>query len=409
MEQNRQQQNIALVGFGEALSAPEVAWSLHKAGFRVIAFGRKGKRSCLRHSRLVELREITSPESDLEACLRELVELMGTLGNPEGSNILMPLDDASVYLCSRLEGLPGRWRLAGPEGDCAVLALDKEVQIRIAGQSGLRVPQTWVLHSTSDGEAFLRQRHYPVIFKAADCAIIRGGRLSKGKVWICETEDEVRKALKEWNGAGRLIAQDFVTGVGEGVFGLATRAGVLAWSGHRRLRMMNPHGSGSSACISRSPDAEVRPKIEALLESTGWTGMFMVELLRDGNGDLWFIELNGRPWGSMALSRRQGLEYPAWQAKLALGEALPEIDLSSLRENLVCRNVGREILHLLFVVRGPRSAALLPKWPPFWGTLLDLVQVRKGERFYNWNSADWRVFFADCADTILNTVFKSKA
>ena len=35
-------------------------------------------------------------------------------------------------------------------------------------------------------------------------------------------------------------------------------------------------------------------------------------------GPAWFVELNGRPWGSMALARRQGLEYPAWQVTLAL-------------------------------------------------------------------------------------------
>ena len=46
--------------------------------------------------------------------------------------------------------------------------------------------------------------------------------------------------------------------------------------------------------------------------------MFMIELLRDRTGKVWFVELNGRPWGSMALSRRQGFEYPAWHVKLAI-------------------------------------------------------------------------------------------
>ena len=34
-----------------------------------------------------------------------------------------------------------------------------------------------------------------------------------------------------------------------------TDAGITGWSGHARVRMMNPHGSGSSACRAVMPDA----------------------------------------------------------------------------------------------------------------------------------------------------------
>ena len=85
----------------------------------------------------------------------------------------------------------------------------------------------------------------------------------------------------------------------------------------------------------------------------------MIELLRDQAGNLWFVELNGRPWGSMALSRRQGLEYPAWQARLALEQEFFGWDDYLLRATgLVCRNVGRELMHLLFVLKGAKSKAL---------------------------------------------------
>ena len=43
-------------------------------------------------------------------------------------------------------------------------------------------------------------------------------------------------------------------------------------------------------------------------------------LLRDGEGTAWFMELNGRAWGSMALARRLGHEYPRWAVQAALGE-----------------------------------------------------------------------------------------
>ena len=51
-----------LVGFAEALSGPEVVWSLADEGFRVMAFARRGHRSALCHSRYVTVHEVTPPE-----------------------------------------------------------------------------------------------------------------------------------------------------------------------------------------------------------------------------------------------------------------------------------------------------------------------------------------------------------
>ena len=53
---------MVLIGFGEALSAPEVAWNLLDAGFRVAAFIRRGRRVPIRHLRNVRLIEVTAPE-----------------------------------------------------------------------------------------------------------------------------------------------------------------------------------------------------------------------------------------------------------------------------------------------------------------------------------------------------------
>ena len=39
---------VVTIGFAEALSAPEVTWSLVDAGFKVIAFSRRGRRGALR-------------------------------------------------------------------------------------------------------------------------------------------------------------------------------------------------------------------------------------------------------------------------------------------------------------------------------------------------------------------------
>src|SRR5262249_50389743 len=147
---------------------------------------------------------------------------------------------------------------------------------------------------------------------AADSVPVWQGHVHTCRKWICANAAELDQALGEWAERGPLLAQPFVVGAGGGVFGLATHEGGKAWGGDRRLRMMNPQGSGSSACISQLVSEDIRANVTRLIERTGWRGLFMVELLRDEQGQLWFVEFNGRPWGSISLSRRQGLDYPHW-------------------------------------------------------------------------------------------------
>jgi hypothetical protein len=300
------------------------------------------------------------------------------------------LDDTALWLCNRLKLKPG-WRLAGPHGTAAELALDKTIQIQSARAAGFNVLPTTVANTAS--EVLTRCKELPLILRPASAVLPENGRLRKGRNWICATRTELDRAITEWAGAWPLLVQPFVSGHGEGVFGLAADDGVRAWSAHRRLRMMNPHGSGSSACVSQLVPLEISAASEAFIQQTGWRGLFMVELLRDHSGKLWFVEFNGRPWGSLALARRQGFEYPAWAARLALNpEAGVDLHLQD-EKPVVCRNAGREFMHLLFVLRGPKSKAF-QEWPSFWRTARELLRVRRNDFFYNWRRDDLKVFFS---------------
>jgi hypothetical protein len=397
-----------LVGFAEALAAAETVWSLVDAGFQVVAFARKGRPSALHQSRHVVCHDICPPESDLQTSLAELQALLTSMsGDASGSTrILFPLDDKAVWLGSNAQ-LGKDWLLAGPRGTTATFALNKCVQTQSARDAGFNVPKTLLARTAAEVLAFGAEGSFPVILKASECVPIRNGRLQSCRKWICANSAELESAVKEWGERVPLLVQPFILGTGEGIFGLATPDGIRAWSGHRRLRMMNPQGSGSSACISTAVSEDSKAKVERLIANTGWQGLFMIELLRDQAGTLWFVELNGRPWGSLSLSRRQGLEYPAWQAHLALDAQSTAGQGASSEPGVVCRHVGRELMHILFVLRGPKSTAL-SAWPSFWTTLGEVGRVRSTDTIYNWRREDPRVFFADCWSTLKSNLFKSR-
>ena len=171
----------------------------------------------------------------------------------------------------------------------------------------------------NDDPSFRGPGKPPWFVKPALAVEEREGRLVRPTGRVARDADAARAIAAEF--AGPAIAQPVITGTGEGVFGLATERGVVGWCAHRRVRMMNPRGSGSSACRSIPVATDVREAAERFVQLAGWRGIFMIELLRNDSDRPYFMELNGRSWGSMALSCRRGYAFPAWAVKSRLDPA----------------------------------------------------------------------------------------
>lgn len=397
---------IVIVGFADALSAPEVAWSLVDEGLRVVTFARKRSHPPLRHSRHVAVFEITPPEKNLPASLADLVANIQELKRdyPQEAIALMPLDDAAIRICD--EAHPAlEIPIIGPTGRNAALALDKWQQIQNAQKSGFHVPASRYVENSRE---LLREPvNFPLVIKPALALMTRDNQIRKGQSWVCSDAGELNSAVKTWDEQYPVISQPYISGSGEGIFGLATEEGVIGWSAHRRLRMMNPQGSGSSACASRTLESGLQAAGVRFLAACGWRGLFMIELLRDDDGKAWFMELNGRAWGSMALARRMGFEYPAWAARQVLTRDASVVPPQTRNGSLVCRHLGRELLHLLYAFRGPKSKALT-RWPSPWTALREILLFSRNDCWYNWRADDRKVFFSDVFSTLKNQCFKAK-
>ena len=394
---------LVVIGFAESFSSPEVTWSLVEAGYEVVAFARRDSKAALGSSRHARVFEITAPEEDTAATIRELEAELGQLIKTTNRPVcLLVLDDAALWIRTKLQANP-RLTVVGP-ADPSV-ALKKDLQIELAQLAGFKVPATQVV--TGENGGAVPSFGFPLILKPVGAITETGGRLDKGRFHICHNAADYAAALEKIPQDGTMMAQQYVTGTGEGLFGLAARDGVMAWSGHRRIRMMNPAGSGASACVSIAPQtAEVAAGTNFIARS-GWRGPFMIELLRDEQGATWFMEFNGRIWGSTALARRCGLEYPAWAVADALGrgESLPHAPVAPA--GVVCRHAGREFVHGLFVLRGPR-AQTTTRWPSRGRTLGQLLRFRRTDFWYNWRRDDWRVFVKDSLATIAGNVLKKR-
>ncbi len=134
--------------------------------------------------------------------------------------------------------------------------------------------------------------------------------------------------------------------------------------------------------------------------------MFMLEFLRDSEGTPWFMELNGRPWGSLALARRRGFEYPAWTVRASLDPAFAP-DPPTAPPDVMCRNLGLEIVHLMFVLRGPQTRAPVV-WPRLSTSIADVLWRSRRASLYNWKRSQPDVLVVDTVKTVLEYLVKLK-
>ncbi len=292
-----------LIGFAESLAAVESAWCLADAGYDVVAFTRAGKRPALAASRHVRVVPVPAPEDGIEACVAGAACAVVAHEQPDA---LLPLDDHSVLLADRLQDLVP---IAGPTGPLVRIALDKREQLTLAEKAGFPVPPTVVLDVGDQPDA--PDEHGPWIVKCALATVVDDDKIRRPGGGIARKMPRHRPACWAGSRAPSLI-QPVIEGAGEGLFGIAIGGLAFALSAHQRIRMMNPRGSGSSAARSIPVDPELADAARRFVETSGWHGIFMLEFLRDRTGRPWFMELNGRTWGSMALARHRGWPYPVW-------------------------------------------------------------------------------------------------
>jgi hypothetical protein len=382
-----------IVGFAEALAAVESTWCLADAGFEVVAFTRAGRRPALAASKFVRVVPIPAPEDGIEASIDALRALVAA----EQPVAILPLDDHSVLLADRLNGTVP---IAGPIGALTRIALDKREQLVLAEKAGFAVPPTVVLNDGDPPET--PGGLGPWIVKCALASVVDGDRIRRPGGGIARCAPEVSELYRMI--AAPTLVQPVIDGVGEGLFGIAIGGETYALSAHRRIRMMNPRGSGSSAARSIPVDPVLAEAARRFVEASAWHGIFMLEFLRDDAGRPWFMELNGRTWGSMVLARHRGWPYPVWAVESALDHAWrPAVPPEG--PHLRARHLGRELVHLLAVMRGARGADR-GRWPTRRATAVAMLRPERGTRWYHARRGELRVLVRDTWMTVSGQVRK---
>ncbi len=238
-----------------------------------------------------------------------------------GHDVLFPIGMHSVLaVASRAGEFHDHIGLALAPFDTIALADDTRRLLELARELGIPQPRRFRLADFAGTDALVRELPLPAIIKTG----IEAGLPPRDRYAVVRTPDEVRAALDRLSRVTQdLIIQELVEGDGIGVEMLYDFDGrPVATFCHRRLREYPLTGGPSTYCESiRHPVAEFHAR--TLLDHLRWTGLAMVEFKIDARtGEPKLMEINPRPWGSMALPIAAGTDFPWLAFQLARDRSL---------------------------------------------------------------------------------------
>jgi predicted ATP-grasp superfamily ATP-dependent carboligase len=341
------------------------------------------------------------PEMDALGYVRDIVGEIRSLGTP----LVLPLTERGLLLLSerREEVLAAGGLMVLAPHATVLRAFDKQATTELAKSLGIPTPWTALVRNVEECKHMSANLAYPVVLKPRSSQHSSAGRLrSTGRPTYARDERQFIAASSEMlSRSPEFLVQEFVEGTGEGYFALLHKGQVRFEFAHRRLRDVNPTGSGSSLRISVRPAARMKEMATALLEAMGWHGVAMVEFRVRPDGNPVFLEVNGRFWTSLALAVYAGIDFPARLAEMAQNGNVA--GSREYREGVRCRWLLGDFRHLLAVWGGAPSN-FPGKFPARWATLGQFLRPVRGTFHDNFRLDDPLPELGDWLDFFLRRV-----
>jgi predicted ATP-grasp superfamily ATP-dependent carboligase len=292
---------------GEERSMLAACRSLHQAGYDVTATSftalapAQWSRSCKRRRRVVDVRE--DAHRFVEQLRQELTR--------RSYAVLIAGSDSSLLAISRgRTQLQELTELGLPAPFVVERALSRASLAEAAGQAGLVPAVSIRCTGVEQALAAARRIGFPIVLKSPEAASASDHTVPGApKGQTVTTEADLADAASAFRDG--LLVQRWVKG-NLISFGGVIAAGRLLGVAVSRYRRMWPPDSGSVTFGETIPSPpELEGMVQRLMLAIEWEGIFELELIQSGPGSFVPIDLNPRPYGSMALATAAGAPLAA--------------------------------------------------------------------------------------------------
>lgn len=247
--------------------------------------------------------------------------------------------------------LPARERLEG--------AFDKKRTLEVAMSLGIQVPATIELRSPEEAEEAAARLGYPVVLKTRRSTSWHGDEGAKRKPTYAFDRDMLREHVRILAENGSLpLLQEFVPGKERGFAAFVHRGRQMATFEIERLRSTHPLGSGSWCCSrAAAHDPYVKWAAQALIEALDWEGFALVEFkIHERTGKAYLLEINGRPWASLHLALKAGVDFPLLAYRALTRQWMPIVP-ANYAVGTECRWLRGELMYLRHILGGVPAAS----------------------------------------------------
>lgn len=312
----------AIVLDGHQRSSLATTRSLGRHGCQVIVA--ETERRCLAATSRYCAETLVYPDPSEQP--QAFADWLGELGERRPGSVLMPMTDLTVPLV--LRHAPSSLRTALPTLSAYESVSDKYTLFQHATRTGVRVPFTMSVTRANLDAVNAGELRYPVVVKPRRSATRTAAGVVKRTVRYAHSPDELRRTIDGMlvDDEDEALLQEYVSGVGEGVFALYDRGQPVFFFAHRRLREKPPSGGVSVLCESIRPNENALRAVHSILDPLPWHGVAMIEFKVDSSGTAWLIEINARFWGSLQLAVDAGADFPVLLYQLASGSRLATPD-----------------------------------------------------------------------------------
>ncbi|MCK4236846.1 MAG: ATP-grasp domain-containing protein [Candidatus Krumholzibacteria bacterium] len=294
--------NIAIFN-AEARKAVSVIRSLGEEGLKIISFSFE-RISFAGSSRYVH-KNFYLKDFDTEYITKKLKSCE--------IDMILPIEDSSIEFFGKNKDRFKKYRIIMPEFETFILFADKANTVRLAKEKGVSVPETYIPDSTEEAEKNLLARSdYPLVIKP---------RRSTGSIGL-----KIVKDPKEGTRNYRMLSEKFHLpliqqyipqgGKALGAEFLFFRGREIMSFSHQRIREFPVNNGPSTFCkYYRKDDALTKGR--KFFEGLNYSGFAMVEFKEHPETkELYLMEINPRPWGSITLPISMGFNFPAEAVKV---------------------------------------------------------------------------------------------
>ena len=206
-----------------------------------------------------------------------------------------------------------------PKQELLDKVLNKELCLEAAKKVGIETPNTLEPNSIEEIKTIADKLKYPLVLKWSDPNAISGALNQAGlqfqKYQYAHNAEDLLKKLNPYKQINRYpLIQEYCPGKGFGQMFLVENGQITLQFQHRRIHEWPPEGGVSTLCqsVPLQMHNECRGRSIALLKELEWEGIAMVEYRFDEDkGKYYFMEVNGRFWGSLPLAISAGVPFPS--------------------------------------------------------------------------------------------------